>query len=205
MARPKNQYLRRNQLIEAAKKAITERGLAGLRIKDVSTHIDLTPGAVSYYYPDIEDLIRDVHQHEMDRFYWTRLREAEATDDPRDKICRTIKSGLPHGPDDIDYQVLNEMHVQAFREPFHARLMSSMHDREISLYIPILDTGLRQGLFEFQPPSTDIARNIVALEDAYGLHILGGSSISVADAYRAIVSYAEAATSCPLANFTTTA
>lgn len=198
MARPKNQKTRRAQLIQAGKKAIALHGLNGLRIKDIAEQCELTAGAVAYYYPAIEDLLRAVHQHELDRFYWARLRETELADDPRYKLCHAVKSGIPRSSGDIDYQVLNEMHVQAFRDSFHARLMSNMFDREVSLYLPILETGESQGWFSLRASSLKTARNLVALEDAYGLHILGGSPIDVDEAYALILAHAEAATDCTL-------
>lgn len=201
MARPKNQELRRAQLIDAAKSAIAIHGLTGLRTTDVAAQARLSAGSVAYYYPDLKDLVRDVHSNELDRFYWSRLREAELADDPREKLCRTIRSGIPHAADDVDYQVLNEMHVQAFREPAHARLMSNLFEREVSLYLPILEAGIAQGLFELQATSLTTARNLVALEDAYGLHILGGSALSAKDAYGLIVANAESATGCELTRF----
>lgn len=199
MARPKNQDARRTQLIQAAKQAIAERGLSGLRLKDIAAQCELTAGAVAYYYPAVEDLIRDVHRHELDRFYWARLRETESADDPRHKLCRAVKSGIPDSPRDIDYQVLNEMHIQAFRDPFHARLMSNMFDREVSLYLSILEAGTAQQLFTLRASSLGTARNIVAIEDAYGLHILGGSPIGVDEAYALILAHVETVTGCELA------
>ncbi|GAB3559663.1 TetR/AcrR family transcriptional regulator [Spelaeicoccus albus] len=186
-------------MIGAAKRAIAIHGLTGLRTKDVAAQSQLSAGAVSYYYPDLAGLIRDVHSQELDRFYWSRLRDAEFADDPRVKLCCTIRSGIPHAADDVDYQVLNEMHVQAFRDPFHARLMANLFEREVSLYLPILESGAEQGLFTLRASSLTIARNLVALEDAYGLHILGGTPLGADEAYNLIVANAENATGCVLA------
>ncbi|WP_026820738.1 TetR/AcrR family transcriptional regulator [Arthrobacter castelli] len=199
MARPKNQTVRRNQLIEAAKRAIAHHGLNGLQSKDVAAEAGLSAGSVAYYYPDLTDLIRDVHQRELDRFYWERLHEVESAQDPRTQLGMAVTSGIPKSGGDIDYQVLNEMHVQAFRDPFHARLMANLFEREVSLYLSILDSGVRKGVFELRAPDRTVARNIVALEDAYGLHILGGSSVSVEQALSLLLTYVESAVGCELA------
>ncbi|WGW11036.1 TetR family transcriptional regulator [Saxibacter everestensis] len=194
MARPRNQTARRSQIVHAAMTAIATRGLAGLRIKDVAQSAGLSAGSVSYYFSELDDLVREVHRHAVDRFYWERLREAEACADPRQKLVRALRSGLPRADGDLEYRVLCEMHAQACRDQFHAQLMSNLFNREVSLYLPILTMGAQHGVFELAAPELTISRNLVALEDSYGLHLLGGLSLSLEEAYGLLISYAEAAT-----------
>ena len=64
----------------------------------------------------------------------------------------------------------------------------------------ILEAGVVQGYFTLCDDSATIARNIVALEDAYGLHVLASNpTIDLAEAERLIVAYARVATGCDLA------
>lgn len=198
MARPKNQGARRLELVQAAKQAIAVRGLTGLRATDVAAQTRLSPGTVAYYYPDLEELIREVHRDAVSRFYWNRMRRVASIDDPRAKLRRTIRSGIPASRDDLDFQALNELHVHAFRNEYHGRLMAELYEREVSLYASVLDEGERRGCFSPLLPVGTIARSLVALEDAYGLHLLGGTPVSRDDVYRLIVANAEAMTRCPL-------
>jgi AcrR family transcriptional regulator len=199
VARVKNQGARRAEIVEAAKRAIAERGLTGLRLKDVAAHSELTAGAVAYYYPDLEDLIREVHQHALDRFYWGRKRETERDEDPRITLRRTIRSGVPESAHDTDFQVLNELHVHAYRDPFHAQLMAELFDREVSLYVDVLEKGVAAGAFDLKASTLTVARNLVALEDAYGLHLLGGSHLGRGDIRDLILANAGVLTGCDLA------
>lgn len=192
VARPKNQTARREQLIAAAKRAIAARGLTGLRIKDVARECGLSAGSVAYYFPDLDDLVKDVHRDAVDRFYWARLRHIDPDDPPTRRLRVLIDSGVVQSSDDVDFQVLNELHVHAFRDPFHARLMADLFEREVSLYVPTLQIGAATGFFTLCADAGDVARNLVALEDAYGLHVLGGTHLSTGDVRRLITVAAEA-------------
>lgn len=198
MARPKNQGARRAELVQAAKRAIAERGITGLRAVDVAAQTRLSPGTIAYYYPQLEDLIQEVHRDAVSRFYWSRLREIESVADPRAQLGRIIRSGIPTSRNDLDFQVLNELHTHAVRDEFHGRLMAELYAQEVSLYVGVLAAGERCGQFDLRLPIEDVASNLVALEDAYGLHLLGGSPLSVDDVYRLIRANAEAMTQCRL-------
>lgn len=200
MARPKNQAARRAEIIAAAKRAIAERGLTGLRLKDVAARTELTAGAIAYYYPDLAGLIRDVHQDALERFYWARKHKAANDENPRAALRHLIEDGVPASVRDIDFQVLNELHVHAFRDEFHARLMADLFDREVSLYIEILERGAAAGDFELPLPAVAVARLLVALEDASGLYLLGGTHLTRAEMRDLILSNAAILTGAEVAS-----
>jgi AcrR family transcriptional regulator len=174
VARPRQQTARRHDLVEAAGRAIAERGLTGVRIKDVAAEAGLSAGLVSYYYPDFDDLLADVHQDAVDRFYWARLRAVEGADQPAAQLVALVEQGVPERPDDLTCAVLYELHLHASRSRTHAVLMTSLYDQEVSLYERVLRAGRDQGVFSMPEEWVDVvATNAVALEDAYGLHIVG--------------------------------
>ncbi|TYB66676.1 TetR/AcrR family transcriptional regulator [Nonomuraea sp. PA05] len=199
MARPKEQTRRRGELVAAAGRAIVRRGLAGLRVRDVAEEAGLSAGLVSYYYPDVDELLLEVHQDAVDRFYWARARAAEAEQDPRRRLIRLVGAGLPPGEDDPVCRVLYETHVHAARSRTHAVLMTALWDREVSLYMAALRHGSDTGVFRLSLPVEDVAANAVALEDAYGLHIVGrNTSVPVARARELVLRFLETQTGCPL-------
>lgn len=188
MARPKEQTARRGEIVAACRRAIVTRGLAGLRIKDVAQEAGLSPGSVSYYYRDFDDLLADVHQDAVDRFYWERLHAIESVTEPVRQLVALAKAGLPADRDDPTCLVLYELHVHAARSRTHAALMTALYDREVSLYRQVL---LALGLTN----ADEIAANAVALEDAYGLHIVGRNAhVTPASARARLMSYLSLAT-----------
>ncbi|MFT4231487.1 MAG: TetR/AcrR family transcriptional regulator, partial [Leucobacter sp.] len=107
------------------------------------------------------------------------------------KLLTAITAGLPDGPDDALMRLLYEFDVLAGKSPLHDELVQRLYREQLALYRGILEEGLAGGEFELTGPVDDIAMNFVALEDAYGLHIVAGGSITIADALRAIRLYAE--------------
>ncbi|WP_432790483.1 hypothetical protein QYM46_01520 [Brevibacterium sp. K11IcPPYGO002] len=202
MARPKNQAGRRAQLVQAAKQAIAKRGLNGLRTIDVAAHSELGAGSVAYYYPDLGDLVREVHEDAVSRFYWNRREQGSADEPPATRLARIIRSGIPRSRDDVDFQVLNELHIHAYRDTFHAGLMAEMYRLEVSLYVAVLNEGVDAGVFTLALPVDTAASNLVAMEDAYGLHFMGGTPLDVDDIFRMIIANAEVLTGCRLVETT---
>jgi AcrR family transcriptional regulator len=204
MARPKNQTNRRAQMVQAAKQAIAERGLTGLRTIDVAAYSELGAGSVAYYYPDLSELVREVHQDAVSRFYWNRQQQSSEGDDPRVKLTSMIRSGIPVSREHIDFQVLGELHTHAYRDRFHAELMAELFRLEVSLYHSILSEGVESEVFAMAVPVETAAKNLVALEDAYALHFMGGTPLDAEAIYELIVANAEALTGCRMAEETTT-
>lgn len=198
MARPKNQAGRRAQLVQSAKQAIAERGLNGLRAIDVAAHSELGAGSVAYYYPDLGDLVREVHEDAVSRFYWKRREQGSLGASPQLKLAQMIRSGIPIASTDIDFQVLNELHTHAFRDTFHAGLMAELYRLEVSLYASVLIEGVEASAFTMALPVDTAASNLVALEDAYGLHFMGGTPLNADDIFQLIAANAEVLVGCRL-------
>ena len=116
---------------------------------------------------------------------------------PSEKLTIAIDAGLPSGPDDALMRLLYEFDVLAGKSRLHDELVQQLYREQLELYRAILAEGTETGTFSLTGPLDDVAMNFVALEDAYGLHIVAGGSITLADARRAIALYASQA-GCPL-------
>jgi len=195
MARRKDQTARREHLIAATLTVIAAQGLAGVTMKSIAEEAGISPRLVAYYYPDLEGLVEAAHQVATDRYYWSRQRDIEGDLPPEEKLARLMYSGLPRGRDLVLSQVLDEISVSASRSPMHATLMTLLFDREVSLYTAVLEVGRATGVFTLVDSAEAIARNFVALEDAFGLHLLAhNSSLTLERAEQQLASYALAAT-----------
>src|SRR5215467_6667000 len=197
MARRKDQTDRRRQLAQAARRVIAARGIGGVRLKDVAAEAGLSSQSVLYYYPDLRQLVEHAIEHTLERFAQRRAAAAAAIDDPRAALISTIQAGLPTGPDDEDLRILYEA-AGYFRDD-HAlgERIRAMTAKQVEIYQRILEQGQARGQFELADTSESIARNLVALEDAYGLYIIGGAPIVEAAACQ-ILSFATMATGCDM-------
>ncbi|MGW1681940.1 TetR/AcrR family transcriptional regulator [Saccharopolyspora sp. NPDC002376] len=195
MARPKRQEARRTSIIAAAGQAIRDRGLADMRIRDIAERAGLSQGSVLYYFPEIDELIVDVHSAAVAEFYQSRVAEVDRQRTPRGKLLGAVRSGLPSGPDDATCRLLYQLHALADRSAAHAALMASLFDREVVLYQSILELGAGLGAFTPTCPVGEIARNAVVLEDGFGLHIVSrNSSVTVDLARESLLRYLAAMT-----------
>ena len=192
MARPRNQGARRQALIEATYTAGHKHGLRSLSLTDVAQQAGLSRGTVLYYYDDLDALLVEAHAAGVERFCDERDRMVEATDDPRKKLDTAIMAGLPSGPDDALMRILYEFDVLAGNSRLHDDLVQRMYLRQMSTYRGIFAAGRHTGVFTPNLSDDVLAMNFVALEDAYGLHIVAGNALvtveSAATAMRAVAS-----------------
>ena len=164
---------RRSDLLEAAQRAMAEHG-AGVRLNQVAEEAGLTSGAILYHYPDLQDLLIDANRAGMERFYDERMKALDGVDDPAERLVITIRSGLPLDDDDEEVRLLCALGGEAARNTVYAVLLTSLFDRQVAMYQSILEMGRAQGAFTLANDSLSIARNLVALEDAYGYRIMAG-------------------------------
>ena len=170
-------------------------GTDGVQIKQVAAEAGLTSGAVLYHYSDLRDLLLDAHHAGMERFYEQRVRRIAEVADPAERLVVTVRSGLPEGPDDTDVRLLCELGGAAGRNRVYAALLTTLYDRQVSMYQTILEQGAAQGGFTLTDSTLAIARNLVALEDAYGYRIVARHpTLGVPEAVELILSYARGVT-----------
>jgi AcrR family transcriptional regulator len=199
MATRKPRSERRQDLIEAARRAMVQHGSDSVLLSQVAEEAGLTSGAVLYHYPELSDLLLEAHHAGMERFYDLRMKKIAGIADPVEKLIVTIRSGLPDGPDDADVRLLCELGGSAGRNRVYATLLTTLYDRQVAMYQLILETGRAQGVFTLAGDSLTISRNLVALEDAYGYRIVARHPlIGTEEAAELILDYARQATGNPL-------
>ncbi|MFJ8925639.1 TetR/AcrR family transcriptional regulator [Streptomyces sp. NPDC102364] len=197
MARPKNQTARRAQLVAAATRAVSKHGPARVRVADIADAAGVARGSVHYYFQDLDELLRQVYKEAVDRFFTRRMARVSALSDARDKLVASAHCGLPHGPDDELVRTLYRFSSDLPDDPVQQAHIEGLTDRQVVLYMGILEVGVAQGHFRLSEPALDIATNLVGLEDAYGLHIIASSSvITNRRALDLILGYARTATGC---------
>jgi AcrR family transcriptional regulator len=181
-------------LIAAAQRAMAEHG-TGVRLNQIADAAGVTSGAILYHYPDIEDLLVEANQAGMERFYNQRLEAVASVENPADRLRVLIELGVPKSSDDEDVRLLCALGGEAARNTVYGVLLTSLYDRQVSMYTSILELGEALGVFALQQPARTIARNIVALEDAYGYRIMAKHpTLDYAAAVELMLDYARMAT-----------
>ena len=197
MARPRNQGARRQALIEATYSAGHKHGLRSLSLTDVAEQAGLSRGTVLYYYDDLDALLVEAHAAGVERFCDQRDRMVAETDDPRVKLGFAIGAGLPSGPDDALMRLLYEFDFLAGNSALHDELVQKLYLRQMGTYRGIFEEGRSTGVFAPKLDDEQLAMTFVALEDAYGLHIVAGNALMTVESATAAMSAVATELGCP--------
>ena len=185
---------RKADLISAAQRALAEHGSA-VRLNQVAEAAGVTSSAILYHYTGIEELLVEANRAGMERFYNDRLNVIAAIADPTERLIRTISLGVPRTPEDEEVRLLCSLGGEAARNTIYAVLLTSLYDRQVGMYQSILELGVSQGEFHLAQDPLTIARNLVALEDAYGYRIIAKHpTLDYQTAVELILDYARLAT-----------
>ena len=177
---------------------MSEHGLRSISLTDVAQQAGLTRGAILYYYADLDALLVEAHRAGVERYCDARDELIAALTDPRDQLAVAIQEGLPDGPDDALMRLLYEFDVLAGNSSLHDEMVETMYSRQLATYTGVLERGIAAEMFAPQLDVPTLAMTLVALEDAYGLHIVGGNSlIDVAAAEQAMRRVAESLGAVP--------
>ncbi|MEV6911625.1 TetR/AcrR family transcriptional regulator [Amycolatopsis sp. NPDC051071] len=199
MARPSKAPQRRAELIEVAGRAVIDRGVLNLRLRDIAESAGLSSGSILYYFPTLADLLQEVQREAVARFCSARKQAAAAKTDPGERLRSMIRSGLPTGPGDELCVLLYELGTIARRDPVYAARHITLYEQQVGIYTGILEAGAATGDFTLTADAVSIARNLVALEDGYGLHLTQAvPTLETATAEAMLLSYARTATTHPL-------
>mgnify|MGYP002628079013 FL=1 len=194
MGRPSE---RKATLLIAAQRAIAEHGTS-VRLNQIARVAGVSSSSILYHYPEIEELLMEANRAGMERFYSQRLEAIGSITDPAERLYVAITLGVPSGPEDEEVRLLCSMGGEAARNSLFALLLTSLYDRQVGMYCDVLQIGAETGAFALAQPAATIARNLVALEDAYGYRIMANHPrLDYATTVDLILDYAKLATGHP--------
>jgi AcrR family transcriptional regulator len=174
MARPREPW-RREQLLDAAVAAASVSGLGSLTIKEVAQTAGVSTGTIHYHFDDIEGVMLGIVERSLEQMYDQRLAAIADIPSISDKLSTLIDLGIP---DELSHEVAlmyEAIPVIRSREHFDSVIRSYV-ERQVSLYRSVIDAGVSTGIFTPQEPVDVIARNLLALEDAYDLYRVVGAT-----------------------------
>lgn len=188
---------RRQSLVSVTRRVAAKQGLGQTTVRAVAAEAELSAGSVLYYFPIFDNLIFESVEAVVEEFYQERRRIAESLSDPVERIRALIVAGVPDAISD-DLRILYESIAFMREKPQYRPLMRSIVERQVLLYRSTIELGAGVGDFTLTDDSASIARNIVALEDAYDLYPLLGLSLDRENCRRSVMRYAELALGCSL-------
>jgi AcrR family transcriptional regulator len=136
---------RRRDLLEATCTLIAEKGLEGLRTRDIAARAGVNISTLHYYFETKEALLVAVVQHLPERFTASR-EHARAR-----KAPRTLRSHLEEAWDSFHADphlntVLQELTVRAHRDPAARAAFRVVHRDWNAVVEGVLEEGIRDGM-----------------------------------------------------------
>lgn len=188
---------RRQDLLQATSRVISERGLAGASVRTVAEQAQMSAGSVLYHFESFDQLVEAAVRGAIEEFIDNRRRLSEAHRDPLSRLRATIEAGIPERISD-DLRVVYEASA-AMREQSRFRAaLSLLLERQVALYNTIIEVGMALGTFRPRMDPLAIAANLVALEDAYDLYLLDPDNWQRDRYLQNTMQYAELALDCVL-------
>ena len=199
MARPKDQTQRRLSVITAAETMIAKQGLQSVTLGSIANEAGMSANALLYYYSGLKGLLDDVQKQAVERFCSLRAETISRIADPRQRLIAMMRSGLPTGQDDHLCKLLFELGVYARSDAAYAARHIALFERQVAIYMGILEAGAATGVFHMTCSSDAAARSLVILEDGLGLHLINVvPAVDQQAAFAMLRNFAELATGCTL-------
>lgn len=162
---------RRQDLLQATSRVISERGLSGASVRAVAEQAEMSAGSVLYHFESIDQLIEAAVRGAIEEFIDNRRSLSEAHSDPIARLRATIEAGIPEQISD-DLRIVYEASAVTREKSRFRSYMSLLLERQVALYNTIIEVGVALGAFRPRMDPLAIASNLVALEDAYDLYLL---------------------------------
>lgn len=198
--RPSRLEERRADILEATKQLLLDRDRArSLRLPDIAGELDMTPNAVRYYYRGVDEILQDIYNLSVERFYTRRTEALTHIEGAALRLATTLAAGLPTSAEDTEWSLMWRALVTSTMELNQSSVVTRGMHLQVAMYESILEDGIAAGEFVTVMPTRDIARTLIALEDYFGFRVVAHDvQFDRAEALRLLRQYAELATQAKL-------
>jgi AcrR family transcriptional regulator len=167
---------RRQEILAAAAKVITDRGLAETRIQDIADVCGVSPGLILYYFESKDRLLVEALTYANDQFYLRLSREIRKTASARTQLDRLIELSVPgllpeYGFLD-EWALWVEIWVRALRDPEMAKEHEVLNRRWRRSIADIVRHGRSTGEFPEGMDADELGTQIGALIDGLAIQVL---------------------------------
>lgn len=192
--RPKATKDRHQEILDAAARVITERGLADTRISDVAEAAGVSPGLILYYFDSKDRLLSEALTFANDQFFLRMSREIRRIPSAKDQLRHLIDLSVPgyqpeYGKLD-EWALWIEVWVRALRDSQMAKDREVLDQRWRQSIAEIVRAGQASG--EFGPGDADeVALRLGSLIDGLAIQvIMNDSQVSPERMHRACMEVA---------------
>lgn len=172
---------RHQEILDAAARVITDRGLAETRISDIAEQAGVSPGLILYYFESKDRLLAEALTFANDQFYLRTSREIRRIPSARERLRRVIDLSVPgylpeYGRLD-EWALWIEVWVRALRDAEMAKDREALDQRWRSQLAEIIRGGQGSGEFSSAEDPDELALRIAALVDGLAIQVIMDDSV----------------------------
>ena len=174
--RPKQTKDRHQEILDAAARVITDRGLAETRISDIADRCGVSPGLILYYFESKDRLLVEALTYANDKYYLAQTRELRRMDSAKDQLRRLIDLSVPGLLPDYErleeWALWIEIWVRALRDPALAKEREVLDRRWRQSIADIVRHGRTTGEFPDGEDADELGMELGALIDGLAIQVL---------------------------------
>jgi AcrR family transcriptional regulator len=167
---------RHQEILEAAARVITDRGLADTRISDIAERCGVSPGLILYYFASKDRLLIEALTYANDRFYLGQSRELRRMSSARQQLDRLIELSVPGLLPEFErldeWALWIEIWVRALRDPALAKEREVLDRRWRQSIADIVRQGRSTREFDEGEDADEIGLKLGALIDGLAIQVL---------------------------------
>ena len=186
---------RHQEILDAAARVITGRGLAETRISDIAEQAGVSPGLILYYFESKDRLLSEALTFANDQFYLRTSREIRRLPSAIDQLRRLVDLSVPgylpeYGRLD-EWALWIEVWVRALRDADMAKDREVLDERWRSQLADIIRAGKDSGEFTSAVDTDDLAIRLACLIDGLAIQVvMNDSKITTAKMHATVMEVA---------------
>jgi AcrR family transcriptional regulator len=166
---------RHREILDAAARVITERGLAETRISDIAAQAGVSPGLILYYFDSKDRLLAEALSFSNDQFYVRTSREIRRLPSAREQLRRLIDLSVPGYLPEFgrldEWALWIEVWVRALRDVAMAKEREALDERWRSQIADIVRGGAASGEFDEGADPDAFALHLASLMDGLAIQV----------------------------------
>ncbi|HET9722427.1 MAG TPA: TetR/AcrR family transcriptional regulator [Actinomycetota bacterium] len=167
---------RHQEILDAAARVITDRGLAETRISDIAEEAGVSPGLILYYFDSKDRLLSEALTYANDQFYLRMSREIRRIPSARDQLRRLVDLSVPgllpeYGRLD-EWALWIEVWVRALRDPEMAKDREFLDQRWRGQIADIVRGGQASGEFTSEETAEELALRLASMIDGLAIQVI---------------------------------
>lgn len=167
---------RHQEILDAAARVITERGLAETRISDIAEEAGVSPGLILYYFESKDRLLAEALTYANDQFYLRTSREIRRIPSAREQLRRLVDLSVPGYLPEFgrldEWALWIEIWVRALRDPATAREREVLDERWRSQIAEVVRAGQASGEFTATEDPEELALRLACVIDGLAIQVV---------------------------------